>query len=428
MDNLLQIQQAPVAHTLPQAWAAQEEPLDNRIYALVILGRLIQGLAIPATLGCAVCIWAVSPIFFLGLIVPLMLFALGLELTGARVWPDGSIYFGNLTTSPFIANQPVGMPKLGNNCCINSALQLAFTSPAVHQVLDLLPEVDALVDARDGYRLAQHERRQLAYQVNTQRVRESIASFAYDPLARDPRARQRISPSFVRQEDAAEVLGYILEKLVRVAQTEGAPVPAFVNELVHRTAGRPDPNIHIAGQPNPITRTQETSTRLSWNLNGFLNLQALPAGMSEEQAFIQYVMQPNYHSQNPYGPHDIQFLRPPQELFIQYDRFAGHFDAAARRFNAEKITREIPTPFRFTLPANLVENPDGQPLTYEVDSFIVHHGSAPNRGHYTAYVKSIGPNGVSIWWRINDSRVYPISNLEAQKALRSSYNFHCHRV
>src|SRR5258705_13216745 len=100
------VQQPPVVIDLPPADPAQRRPqnqeIDARVYAYVVLGRVLQFGAVILGVVFAVCMVKVSPLYLLAEIIPMILWAAGIEIAQARVAHDGSVYIPAFADPPFI--------------------------------------------------------------------------------------------------------------------------------------------------------------------------------------------------------------------------------------------------------------------------------------------------------------------------------------
>ncbi len=407
----------PVPVPAPR-WDANADT-DWRIYALVVLGKLIQFMGVATVVPIGIATWYVSILSLVALMVPLMLWTLGAELANARLWPDGSIYIRAFTRNAFIPHQPVGLIRQGNNCCINSALQLALASRSVRQAIEGLAQDHALRRLLESYRGAQAEQAVIATRANSQIAREFVADYAL-PNPRPARERDLpISRNSGRQEDAGSVLQYLLDALQTVATTAGGQRLPFTHQIVETLTRFTTPEEPVPPLPTVHNLDQP---RLLLHLGYYLapaGRGVLPQNLTAERAFLDYIADPYFNDQNLQNRVERRFAAPPAELFIQLNRFDGR---------GEKINDRIPMPEEFTLPDQYVQAGDGRPARYGVTRFLVHFGRTISSGHYVAYEKVIMPNGETIYWEIDDSHVTPLYQREWEAALKQAYNLHYARL
>ena len=82
----------------------------------------------------------------------------------------------------------------------------------------------------------------------------------------------------------------------------------------------------------------------------------------------------------------------------------------------QRINTKIINPLNLTIPVHIQRTKGATELKYTLEGFIVHHGTAINRGHYTAYCKK---NGQWKWY--NDESVMDATESEAEKAAEDGY-------
>src|SRR5579862_3758691 len=129
-------------------WALQNNncgqcSTDNKVYALFIIGRVLQAAAIGTVTACIGFSFLVGPVALIPVVAAIALGALGTWIAGGpqelnQLWQ---------ASRPFIADQPVGLSNGGNNCWLNSSLQLLANSPSLHPRLRQIPEFSQFLDA-----------------------------------------------------------------------------------------------------------------------------------------------------------------------------------------------------------------------------------------------------------------------------------------
>lgn len=440
---------------LPESWDVGAD-VDCRIYTLVVIGRILQGLAVASVLAIGAVTVLCSPLALIGLIVPILLGGGGNSLVNARLLPDGSIHIPFFTRIAFVPGQPVGLVRQGYNCCINSALQIAFTSAGVQQGLDAAPAEHVIKGLQNNCLTAQAQR-QFVANADTQLARLFISS-----------PKQLISPSSSIQEDAGEVLNLLLDALETEAVARSVPALGLERREAAKLPVLPfafqiaEKLTRISNPADIKNLDSKKEHQLLLSLQTYVELERagqLPAGLSDEQAFMQYIFEPFFNDQNEVFQVEKQFVQPPTELFVQANRTVFVRDAQppadkqihlklkvneepeTRRVSVkldilptppggrvEKVTDSIPVPLQFTLPARYVQNPDAAAMNYEVDAFFVHYGRTAGSGHYISYKKSLSPEGQTIWWEINDSNVRALYQREAEAALKQAHTIHFSRI
>lgn len=401
----------PVPQLLPRYWDDAVVPgTDWRIYACVVLGGLLKACAMLGAAACIAATWFVSSYCLLALAVPAIIWKIGAELSAARIWPDGSLYVRDLTWwHAVIPGQPLGIPRAGNNCCINAAFQITMASRGARENIGRLPPGHPFRTAKESYdRDVQEAQRFVTTTTNTQEVRVAVAAVAAGAGSATSSTRASIpsiSPQSSRQEDAVEVLTYILD-IVRTHAESVDPQANLPFCLKVHSSG-----IGRDGRPY---EGEGSENLLAVSLLSYFTKQragVVPPLLTDEQRFIHYILNPVF-----YGGHvRMRLKQPSSELFI----LLGRSDNAGG-----KITTLAPIPKSFTLPPDYLERGDGRSCCYDATAFFVHLGATANSGHYVAYVKSQHTDGSDIWWEIDDAQVLPLYREEAERALRQAYLIH----
>ncbi len=388
---------APPQIPIPPQWDRDADQ-DNQIYALVVLGGLLQGLGALSGIAFAVCILKVSPLFLFAEVISVILWGLGEELKQARLWPDGSVYIPHFTNNEFIPNQAIGLPKRGQNCCFNAAIQIALASEGVDRRLNNHPNIHPFKQVYNRVLGARQDHQSIAHQGNTQLIREDLARFT----------NGHISAHSYQQEDACDILNELLNQLAQ--QTQEAEHP-FRHEIVDARRNR-EPQQLLILQP---TRYLEQ-----------LRAGQIPPEATTPQKFLAYLMRPFFFDVNGNGePVQRKFSALPDELFIQFSRTVNEDGLAVR---IRKINDPLPIPLNFALPHEDYENAREDDLNrFEADAFVIHNGNSMRSGHYVAYTRTHDPETGFTWWKIDDRRVEPIYTREAEEALKRAYIVHFRR-
>ncbi len=354
----------------PGALHVQEEEnnLDERIYLYVIVGQILQGIAIVGAITLAVCAVTVSPAYLVAELLPMFLWALGKdlvedELDEIELPPEQNplplaprhVARNLLAPAPRIPSQPIGFlnPHNGHRCCTNSIVQVALVSRQINVILDEHPS-SRLAVIRQQYRETDRARRSIAETVNTRRVVKREESL-----------------------DAGSTLASLLASLK-------AEIPA------------------------PILNPSHYSGKVRKDPIDLNNAQA------KGRAFCELLMRPNFQDKlNP------KFAASPEEFFIQIERRAP---GGSRH-------PPLPIPLRFDLSQELVDSPipEGK-AHFEVDAFVV-HSNFRGQGHYVSYKRTANQElGGYRWWRINDHVVTHLTENEADQALKEACIVHCTRA
>jgi hypothetical protein len=131
-------------------------------------------------------------------------------------------------------------------------------------------------------------------------------------------------------------------------------------------------------------------------------------------------------------------FRPPLSLCIQLKRFSfdgdmggfmhhqfgySHFagKGMGMRQGGSKIQKAIQFPAELKLPLS-----DGRKCEYHLTGVVVHVGSSATSGHYTAFVKRQMKQG-SQWYRMDDSYVEPVSEVEVLQERDAYVLFYCRK-
>lgn len=109
-----------------------------------------------------------------------------------------------------------------------------------------------------------------------------------------------------------------------------------------------------------------------------------------------------------------QFVKPPPTLWLHIERW----DEAREKIQTPLIAQSVVK----------VQPALGDPVEYELDSFIVHRGRSIEGGHYVSYKLDIDAEGNEVWFEMDNSRVRSISKSTAEGYSQHAYVFHYTRV
>ena len=351
---------------------------DCKVYALLVLGRVLQAstiVGLSVSVGFA---FLAGPATLIGLVPSIALGILGTYIVeglpdlsspsqgGAPLVP-GKPPVGLIYSRPFVPGQPIGLINKGNNCWLNAGLQMLLNSPALSQRIQHVPNL-AQFQAR--YEAERQAHQKTARQLDSQTIREDLN-----------RSGVEVSSGY-HQEDAAQLFEHIFTGLHTLHQQVGSNAAAVRRESM----------IQIGLAHSPRTCFQEL-------FNYYFN----------------YLADDGRHTQ-------LRFQIAPNDLMIHAQRFFQCQGTSAGGFVAKKIGDDLDISEKLTLPAGFILS--GGNSEYCCHSFLVHYGAGLDTGgHYVAYVKR-GEN----WWCCDDSVTYEVSAQAALAAMKQGYIFHYRKV
>jgi hypothetical protein len=336
---------------------------DNKIYAFLILGRVLQAAAIASFAASIAFAFTVGPIVLLAAIPAIALGLLGTYVAGNPEELNDMLQMAR----PFVPGQPVGLVNGGNNCWLNSSLQLMANIPAAHHRMRQIPQLAQFLDAYEANR---NNYQKVGQNIDTHAIRQFVS-----------RETGGVISDGSRQEDAAEFFDYVFQGPNALYQLDhqvnGVVRGAYHQSLLH---------IGLGTQPRPSFQQL---------FNSYFDDRA------ENGARIQFF-----------------FQRPPNDLLVSAKRFYGQIDSSGNNhIQTGKIGDAIDVPERLALSNQFVRVGGGS--EYVCDAFSVHNGSSLESGHYICYVKR-----QNTWWYCSDTRVYEVSAGTALRAMKYGYIFH----
>ncbi len=334
---------------------------DSKIYAFLILGRVLQTVALISFAVSIAFTFTVGPIALLGVIPAFALGVLGTYIAGNPEELNDLL----LAARPFVAGQPVGLVNEGNNCWLNSSLQLMANTPAFHPRMRQIPQLSQFLDAYEKNRT---DFQKVAANIDIQGIRQI--------LSRET-SGQIVDGSV--QEDAAQFFEYIFQG------------PDAIHQFDQKTNGGA-----------PVLR-RESMLQIGLGESPRPNFQ---------QLFNAYFDQRTDTGQRV----QLSFQRPPNDLLVQARRFYQQMDASGT-LQQGKIVEAIDIPERLALANQFAHG--GADSEYVCDAFSIHNGASSESGHYTSYVKRQGT-----WWYCSDTRVYEVAATTALHAMKYGYIFH----
>jgi len=334
---------------------------DNKIYAFLILGRVLQAAAI-LTFGASIAFaFTAGPIALLATIPAIAMGVLGTFAVGNPQEFNEMLQIAR----PFVPGQPIGLMNVGNNCWLNSSLQLLTNTPAFHARMRQIPQ---LSDFLNAYQVNGDSYQKVARNIDTNVIRQFLS-----------RETGGLISESNRQEDAAQFFEYFFQG----------------QHAIHRL------DQHI-DQGDPIVRREPL---LQINL-----------GESSRPSFQELFNSYFDHSSDLGQRIQLFFQRAPIDLFVQANRFYQRTDTSGA-LQQGKIVDPIDIPERLALPNRFIRS--GENAEYLCDGFSIHNGSSLDGGHYVCYVKRQDK-----WWYCSDTTVYEVAKGQALDAMKHGYLFH----
>lgn len=333
---------------------------DTKIYTLLIAGRILQAAAVTGAIIAVSSVFFFSPITLFGLIPPLLIGLLGTYIAGN---PE-QVYSDLQMARPFVTGQPVGLVNGGNNCWINSSIQLLMNAPHLHARMRQIP---AFAQVMDAYAQTTQNREKVVTGINTQTIRQFLSE------------QTHLIDTTASQQDAAQLFEYLFQgphSLYHFEQTLDA-APAIVRS-------EPMIKVNLGRAPRPD---------------------------------FQQLLQNHFDSTTSAGQRlQLFFPRSPDDLLIQFNRFIQFVNPAGVLVQ-EKINDPVDIPLSLNLPATVVRTAES--ASYRCNGFIIHSGASQNGGHYIAYIKK----GNS-WWYVSDTRTFEVNEQEATQQIKFAYITH----
>lgn len=300
---------------------------DNKVYAFLILGRLLQAAALVSFSVSVASTFFVGPIALVWAFSSAVLGLIGTDIAGDPEKVNGRIQM----LRSFVAGQPVGLANRRNNCWINSSLQLLAHVPAFHPTLRRLP---IFAQFLDQYTAAQQASQRIAT-MNSQLIREDLSN-------------RGVIEGGAQQLDAAQLFEYIFE-----GQNALYTLKQRVNDAEATEHKEPMIQVNI-GRHGPRPSFQELFN-----------------------AYFDRHVSADQHIR-------LFFESSPDRLLIQLQRFY-HERNAAGNFEQGRIGDPVNITEQIELPERFVNSHER--AIYTCDAFLVHAGDSLNEGHYVAYIK-----------------------------------------
>ncbi len=200
---------------------------DTKVYTFLIIGRFFQAFSLLAFSGSIICAIIINPILCLGTIPAVALGILGTHIAGNPQEISDALHMPR----PFVLGQPIGLINSGNNCWLNSSLQLILSVPAFAARLRQLPDFAQFLNQ---YQAAGRNFQKVAQDIDTQTLRQSLSTATGG----------QISASQV-QEDPADLFAFLFEgrnALYNMTQqTDDGPLMQRSEPMIGIFPGHRDP-------------------------------------------------------------------------------------------------------------------------------------------------------------------------------------------
>jgi len=355
---------------------AQREQTDQKVYTYAVLGKalLIAAAITAAAFIILACI--IQPLLAAGIAGSVALAILGFCFLDTKSAQEGF-------SAPYVNGQPLGIPRPGHNCWMNSLLQMLLFSPTIReQILKDGQFKDTPLEKQILHYLdAEVNQRTVAGNVDTQDLRLWAAKIGD--------LSNQISANALQQEDPIPVLSYILRKTIGCHTLIQKHTHANGKVVFADTEQPPKEEVFSLQMSSTVANPSFHTL-----FNGYFNYTTVEGGKVNRQL----------HS-------------PPKDLFVHLIRFEGWGN------NAQKISTPIQDiPINYTLgPEYIAKATHG--VDYILESFV-HHSGSLHKGHYTFYCRK--DDGT--WWHVNDERSVQVSEKDALKKLSEAYIVHWKKV
>lgn len=361
-----------------KVYDAQEKVLglcgtDNKVYTLLVIGRVLQAAAIAAVAASIALAIVATPFALFGLLPAILIGAVG---TYIATDPQ-DLYDKMQYARPFVPGQASGIINpIAANCWLSASLQLLQNSPNLHRRMRQIPQMAAFLDQ---YNHATVNHLKFLPNFDTQVLRQALSQDARDLIQ-----------SASSQEDAAVLFEVLFQGVNSLYQFD----QRINGRLSAETRLEPMISLKLGQEPRPAF----------------------------QQLFGQF-----FNSVDDLGRQmQLTFQREPNDLLIQLTRFVQDVNRDTGTYTRDKIRDNIDVPMQMAIPRHLVRG--GQGSNYVCDGFLVHLGSSVDNGHYVSYVKKILPGGRESWWYCADSRTYEVSLSTVERQIQKAYIVHYSRA
>jgi len=276
---------------------------------------------------------------------------------------------------------------------MNSALQCLFTFPKLREAVAAPQETDKKVK---GYNANVTEQLRVLFNDMKNAAEKEEKSLSPKNFVDAFQTRHMNDFPLRRQQDAGELLTRLLEDVPSLG--ENGP---FAGTITKKTWAEHDPNIKLDDKSEPLVS-------LEVPLGSSDRLEDLLRNMAKEETME--------------GDNAVTFDGVKHTAKQRYSyKFGPILQIQLKRFGYAGLAKKITSPIK--VPEKLIFGKDGIDIgemegTYRLKGAVLHHGSTPNSGHYTAVVKYNGQ-----WYLCDDTHVKEIgNNFEKAKKTDSSFD------
>lgn len=334
---------------------------ECKVNSLFVLGRVLQATSVIASVA-SFGLVVLTPLSLIGLVPALIAGVFGTVIAES----PRDVLDVVLLEPPFIQGQPIGLVNSGNNCWLNSSMQMLLNTPSLFQKVQRIP---ALAAFQQTYEQERQAGQKIARHLDVQHLREYFSE----------RTGGQISPRHI-QEDSAGLFEYLFQG----------------DNALHTLYQQID--------QEPLRVRREPMILVDFNGQTHLPFQEL---------FNQYfdLIKDTGHRVR------LSFERAPEDLLIQAKRFTQERDPLSGRMTFGKNNDPIAVQPTLALGPSHLQS--GENVQYSCDAFCVHYGATLQWGHYVAYVKR-----GDTWWYVSDQTQRPISMKDVSEAMKHGYIFH----
>ena len=205
------------------------------------------------------------------------------------------------------------------------------------------------------------------------------------------------------QQDAAEVLDFILDKLQIQSQPKFIESLFYGKEKLLTKCKDSNMNDIKSEDDNPVLyflRLSFPDIDNDITINDFLNK------YTKDEELTDKLTDSHWNNCKGAITKSISLLEPPPILIIQLKRFEFKDN------NTSKITKPVDIPLDLDI-SNYITNQDENINTkYKLYSVIQHHGDDFQKGHYTATIRDIDTDNAN-WYKYDDhEKVTEVTNAE----------------
>jgi ubiquitin C-terminal hydrolase len=288
----------------------------------------------------------------------------------------------------------VGLKNLNSTCYLNSTLQsLLHTNILMKYFLDNnnLNEIDGIVEPFSN----------LAKKMSTANENTSIDPTEFFKYLKNNWETIKKDSKNI-QQDAAEVLDFILDQLLTQSQSK------FIKSLFY-------------GKEKLLTKCKDTNMneikseddksvlyflRLSFpDKDNDITINDFLIKYKEDEKLTDKLTDPYWNNCKGEITKSISILEPPPILIIQLKRFEF------KDKKTSKITKEVDIPLDLDISDYTTNKDENINTKYKLYSVIHHIGENFQSGHYTATIRDVDTDNAK-WYKYDDSTVTEVTNAE----------------